>query len=182
MRYKLNPHGSPAIFEHLASSHISQTSSCCRHILAYIVTPLTNITKVLFNKTSPPPCTGSRKRKTITQQNNLLSLWFRKVQTLYWLTAIVFHHRPDPPLQFLLLLNVLCFVNSTVVCVFYFLFLFPVGDLYHNYNCCVFNGEQWGCNILRLLVCLNIHWTGLVTYHHTSLFSFIICSQCRLGL
>lgn len=154
MRYKLNPHGSPAIFKHLASSHISQTSSCCRHILAYIVTPLTNITKVLFNKTSP--LHWVKKKKNNHTANQTLSLWFRKVQTLYWLTAIVFHHRPDPPLQFPLFLNVLCFVNCTVLCVFFF----PVGDLYHNYNCCVFNGEQWGCNILRLLMCLNIHWTG----------------------
>lgn len=52
-------------FEHLASSHISHTSMCCRHILAYVVTPLPNITKVLFKKNRKnPPCTGSRKQKS----------------------------------------------------------------------------------------------------------------------
>lgn len=50
-------------FEHLASSHISQTSMGCRRILAYIVTPLPNITKVLFNKNIKILlCTGSRKQ------------------------------------------------------------------------------------------------------------------------
>lgn len=60
----------------LASSSISQTSVCCRHILAYVVTPLPwpNFTKVLFNnkkrtvffkETTPLTCLRSQShRKT----------------------------------------------------------------------------------------------------------------------
>lgn len=59
--------------EHLASSHISQTSVCCRHILAYVVTPLPwpDITKVLFNKTEKKKSPTHWVKKTITQLINL---------------------------------------------------------------------------------------------------------------
>lgn len=52
----------------LASSSISQTSVCCRHILAYVVTPLPwpNFTKVLFN---------NKKRTVFFKRNNPLNLF-----------------------------------------------------------------------------------------------------------
>lgn len=93
----------------LASSSISQTSVCCRHILAYVVTPLPwpNLTKVLFNKNhffkKIPPFTSLRKQSHSYEKP--LSLWFfYEVQMLYWLTAIVFHRSSDLPLQMFLFL------------------------------------------------------------------------------
>lgn len=105
----------------LASSSISQTSVCCRHILAYVVTPLPwpNFTKVLFNnkkrtvffkETTPLTCLRSQShRKTFE-----FVIFFNEVQMLYWLTAIVFHHSSALPQQIVPFLNLLCFVNSTV--------------------------------------------------------------------
>lgn len=123
--------------------HFSETSMCCRHILAYIVTPLPNITKVLFKKKKTeknPLCTGSRKQ---SQRSNLWACDFARckyctgLQPSSSITAQIF---PS------LVLNVLVFVNSTMV-----YFLWGICIITSTAMCLKVNSEDVIFGVLNVL-------------------------------
>lgn len=126
MRNVLNPHGSPAILSIFASQpHFLRRPRAVDTYWLNVVTPLPNITKVLFNKITPL-CTESHTHSETT---------FELVISQGANAVLAYSHRlpsqpRSSPRSSSFFLNVACFVRSTTV-------YFSVGDLYHNYYRCV---------------------------------------------